>query len=246
MPIEFSKEVLEGTPERVTRFLNGIGAEPTIRTLLFEAGMNDEEIVEGRTLLLACIASPKGAPAATVTEEVQMQRKATAELDEWDEPSFTRYGATLRRHHPEAWRYVFNDLAAATGASSVKGVATFLARVDALDKGTDKEREAMKDEDKKAVELLALRGLDSKERARLQELVHVALGPTAPLPNGFAEDELGEARRSSLVSLKSWYDEWAAAARAVIKKRAYLIRLGLASRRGRKAPGAEPPAIAPQ
>jgi hypothetical protein len=34
---DYSDETLEGAPERVTKFLTGIGAVPEIRTLLFQA-----------------------------------------------------------------------------------------------------------------------------------------------------------------------------------------------------------------
>ncbi|WP_437723204.1 hypothetical protein [Sorangium sp. So ce861] len=44
-----------------------------------------------------------------------------------------------------------------------------------------------------------------------------------------------------LVKLRGWFDEWSTTARAVIKKRGYLIRLGLANR---KAPQRKSPADA--
>ncbi|APR75031.1 Hypothetical protein A7982_00377 [Minicystis rosea] len=33
------------------------------------------------------------------------------------------------------------------------------------------------------------------------------------------------------MELRAWYDEWSTTARAVVKKRVYLIRLGLATRK---------------
>jgi hypothetical protein len=240
MDVDYSDEVLEETPQRVTKFLNGIGAEPTIRTLLLSAGMTDADIIEGRTLLLACLAAPEGAPAAKATDESLAQRNATAELDDWDEANFARYAAALRRHYPDAAHYVFQNLSASTGAAAVQGVATFLARIDALEKGSDKAREKTKKDDKKAVELLAQRGLTKKERARLEDLIHVALGPTAPLPDTTEVDARRAERRAALATLKAWFDEWSAAARAVVKKRGYLIRLGLAARKARKAKTTEP------
>ena len=127
---------------------------------------------------------------------------------------------------------MFANLKASTGAEAVNGVATFLARVDALDKGSDPARASTKKDDKKAVALLGTRGLTTKERARLSDLVEVALGPTPTLPEGPTPDEdAAAARRAALVSLKRWYDEWATTAHAVVKKRVYLIRLGLAARK---------------
>jgi hypothetical protein len=228
--MDYSDEVLEKTPERATKFLTGLGAVSTIRTLLAQAGMTDDDIVEGRTLLLACLAAPIARMAAD-TEGAKAQRAAVAELDEWDEPNFARFAASLRRHHSSAGDFVFKNLSASTGAAAVNGVATFLARVDALESGSEQDRKDTKKEDKKAVELLAKRGLDKHERARLQALVDVALGPTEPLASSEAAQTVDGNRRKALTALKDWYEEWSTAARVVVKKRGYLIRLGLANRK---------------
>jgi hypothetical protein len=231
--MEYSDEVLEAAPERATRLLTGIGAVATIRTLLFQAGMTNEAITEGRTLLLACLAQPQDIGPEKDTESARAQRAATAELDEWDEPNFGRIGATLRRHYPGAGEYVFRDLSASTGPSAVAGVATLLQRIDALESGSDTGRAATKKEDKKAIELLATRRFDKAERARLAKLVEAALGPTAPLDE--ASGDGGDERRAALTALRGWFDEWAAAARAVVKKKSHLIRLGLANRKSPEA-----------
>jgi hypothetical protein len=226
---DYSDEVLESTPERATRLLTGIGAVATIRTLLFQAGMTNGDIVEGRTLLLACLAQPQDAGPEKDTEGARAQRAATAELDEWDEPHFGRIAATLRRYHPGAADYVFRDLHPSTGSAAVAGVATLLQRVKALESGSDKDRAATKAEDKKAVDLLATRRFDKTERDRLEKLVETALGPTAPLDATPADQ--GAARREALTSLRGWFEEWSATARAVVKKKSHLIRLGLANRK---------------
>src|SRR4051794_23662840 len=100
--MDHSDEVLEATPERATRLLTGIGAVATIRTLLFQVGMTNEAIIEGRTLLLACLAKPQETGREVDTEDARAQRAAVAELDEWDEPHFARIEATLRRQFPGA------------------------------------------------------------------------------------------------------------------------------------------------
>jgi hypothetical protein len=226
----FSLQILEATPDRATRLLSGIGAVATIRTLLAGAGMTDQAIIEGRDFLFACLAAPRGLAAEQDTDDARAQRAAKAEIDEWDEPNFGRFGATLKRHHPGAGIYVFNDLSASTGDAAVHGVALFLTRIDALEAGTDPDRAGSKKDDKKAVELLATRGLDKADRARLRKLVNVALGPTATLPEQPAA-QTPEARLEALTRLREWYDEWAATARAVVKKKSYRIRLGLATRK---------------
>jgi hypothetical protein len=116
----YSSEILEITPERATRLLSGIGAVATIRTLLAEAGMTDQAIIEGRDLLLACIAAPRGAAAVVDTDDAKAQRASVAELDEWDEPNFGRFGATLKRHYPSAGAYVFANLSASMLAIAQK------------------------------------------------------------------------------------------------------------------------------
>lgn len=232
--MDYSDEILEEAPQRVTKLLTGIGAVPTIRTLLFQAGMTDADIAEGRKLLLACLAAPADAAPQADTADAVAQRAAVAELDEWDEPNFARYAAALRRHHPKVGDYVFNKLSASTGVAAVQGVATFLGRLDVLEHHKDPGRQDAKTEkeDDKAIALLAKRGLDAKERARLDALVKVALGPTSPLPvTPASKQNVGDARKKALSELRGWFDEWSTAARAVVKKKNYLIRLGLAARK---------------
>ena len=226
----YSDDVLEATPERVTRLLTGIGAVATIRTLLAGVGMNDDEIREGRELLLQCLAAPARVDVGADTKDAKAQRDAVLEIDQWDEPNFARYEATLRRHYPDACDYVFHDLSASIGVTAVTGVATFLKRIDALDEGSDPHRKDNKEADKEAVELLARRGLGKEERTRMKERVDIALGPTAPLPDVPAAPTVEE-RRAALIALRGWYSEWAATAKSVVKKKSHRIRLGLASRR---------------
>lgn len=234
---KYSDEVLEETPGRASKLLNAIGAVPEIRTLMFQGGMTDEEIVEGGRLLVACWGDLPAPERDKDTEAAKRQRAATAELDQWDEPNFARYGATLQRHYPSVGAYVFHELSASTGSEAVAGVATFLKRLNALEDGSDPARKDTKKDDKKAVDLLADRGLSQKERARLAALVEVALGPTSTLAPAPEHDKKRKAERTkALVALKDWYEEWATTARSLIKKRVYLIRMGLANRKKPKKP----------
>lgn len=231
----FSDETLNEAPAAATRLLGAIGAEPSIRTSLYLGGMTDEDIIEGRNLLLACLAAPSAPPAVTETEASRSQREAVVELDEWDEPNFARYHAALIRHFPAQARFVFENLSAARGVDAVRGVATFKARVEALRDGSDPNRTATRKEDRKAFELLEQRGLTAKHLKHLSSLIETALGPTPPVEQTRAAHD--DARRKALLELKLWVNEWSAVARASIKKRGYLIRLGLVNRRrASKAP----------
>ena len=85
-------------------------------------------------------------------------------------------------------------------------------------------------EDRKAIALLAERGITAECRERLGKLVSLALGPTEPLPELKLTVDPAE-RRRCLTELKLWYEDWSQTARALIHKRSQLIRLGLAQRR---------------
>lgn len=235
---DFTAQTLEETPARVAKFLLGIGAVATIRTQLAAAGMTSDDLLEGRKLLLACLAQPEGMAPIADSEDAKATRAAVAELDAWDEPNFARYGAALKRRFPSAHAYVFRDLKASSGSAAVAGVATFLARVKALADGTDPARAEQTKDDAKAALLLETRGLTKGERKRLEGLVKLALGPTEAL-EALPPDDAPDERLAKLAELKGWFDEWTATARAVVKKRANLIRLGLAQRKPGKRGAAE-------
>lgn len=247
MGTEWSEEVLEETPARSTKFLSGVGALPVVRTQLESAGLTDADIEEGRTLLMNCLAAPSSRSQASDTESARKQREAVAELDAWDEPNFARYRAALARHHPAVGEVVFQDLAASSGSDAVQGVATFLLRVDGLEHAAGARKGKVADtiataatafdkipaaERKAAFALLEKRGLDAATRTHLAGLVAMALGPTEALA-ALPATEAGrtEKRREAQRALKAWFEEWSSVARAVVKKRAHLIRLGLASRK---------------
>lgn len=240
LALEYSDTTLEEAPSDALLLLTAIGAVPEIRDAMYAAGMNDEDVIEGRNLLLATVAEPLGKAPVMDDEAARNQRAAQTELDDWDEPNFMRYKAFLVRHFPSAAEYVFDNLAASRGAESVKGVATFNARVDHLENGTDPTRKDSKKEDKKAVAMLAKRGLTPEVRKHLAQLVKVALGPTGAASQPAPTVDPAQ-RRERLVAVKLWHNEWAATARAVIHKRAYLIRMGLASRRPSKKSEPEKP-----
>ncbi|MFS8071398.1 MAG: hypothetical protein ACMG6S_33930, partial [Byssovorax sp.] len=136
--------------------------------------------------------------------------------------------AALDRRHPEQSLFVFEGLTASTGAGAVLGVATLLDRLDALEKSP--ERKATRKADQAALDTLAKRGIPTAERARLRALVITAMTAAK------AEEDAGDAAddgapNEAVLKLHAWYGEWSEVARAVIKRRDHLIRLGLAKRK---------------
>ena len=71
--------------------------------------------------------------------------EATAEIDGWDEPNFRILRATLKRKFPEQAAFVFDNLAASTGAASVLGVTRLLDRLDELESGDARKKTRKQD-----------------------------------------------------------------------------------------------------
>lgn len=121
---------------------------------------------------------------------------------------------------------------------------TVLNRLDELENGQD--RKATRKADHAALQKLATRGIPPEERARLHELLAVvkakpADGELAVDPAADAEAEPPEQHAAKL-ALRAWYVEWSEIAKAVIKRRDYLILLGLAKRKAPKKGGEPAPA----
>lgn len=161
---EYTDETLEGETTDATTFICALlGAVPEIRTFMGAAGMTDDDVEEGRTLLLTALAVPKIAKTEVDTPAAKAQREAVAAPDNWDEPNFKKIKSSLERHFPDVSEYVFDNLSASRGSASVKGVATLLARLDNLESAGDPARQATRAQDQAAVEYLAKRSYTKQE-----------------------------------------------------------------------------------
>jgi hypothetical protein len=238
-----SRQVLAETPGRVLKFLGAAGKSLGIRAILRKHGYSDEDHREGWELLHEVTGFTEAEPPEVEDAAVA---SATTELDAWDEPNFRMARAALERRHPEQAKFVFLELEPQAGPGAVISVKKLLDRLDALEKAT--ERKKTRKEDHAALETLAKRGMTKEERDRLRELVHIAMAANAG--EAEAEDEAGSAdpkgpvvdseeHVGTLLALHGWYREWSETARATIKRRDYLIRLGLAHRKKPRKP--EPP-----
>lgn len=224
----YSARVLEETPARVTKFLAGVAAVPQIQAALYAVGFGAAESARGRELLMNSLAMPLLEKAGALGGPKTEQHQAAGKLDQMDEPDIARIKAALERYNPSLGMFVLGDLTAGRGSVAVQNMATLVSRLDRVVAGDDPARKEHSKEDQAALEILAKRGYDATWRKEIHALVQTALGPdnepiTLPEP--------GAPREAALVELKRWYDDWAETARAVIKKRGHLIRLGLAHRR---------------
>jgi len=234
--VGFSRQVADALPTRSLAFLRAVGTVPAIREALAAAGYNQAEQDYGWQLVLLVSGYRTTITAAGGSEAGQ----AIVELDNLDESLFKRSQAVLDRFHPEQAAFVFDGLQPAIGTEAVVSVATLLTRLDALE--SSPAREATRTEDHAALESLAKRGIDKKERDRLAALVTAArqMAGSPPPPNTSEEQQAKD-----MIALHKWYQDWSETARAVIKRRDHLVRLGLTKRKkGKRTP--EPiPAPAP-
>jgi len=225
-----SRTLLEETPQRALTFLRGIGVNPELATIMQANGYSEKVHDEGWALMFKAAGySPGGSMFGNPTAD------AIRQLADWNGVGFHRMHAALAHLHPEQEAFVFHDVEPKTGVEAVISTGMILDRLDVLEKGAD--RAESRDADKKALDTLAERGIDDKERTRLRSLVNVAKS-TAKKPL-VATDV--DARTAALVELRNWYADWAETAHAVITRRGDLIKLGLAKRQKRIESGAKTP-----
>jgi hypothetical protein len=236
---DYEKRVLAATPGKVLTFLRAAATKLEIRAALFAAGYSAEEQAAGWGLLQQATGYVPG--VASVTDDAAA-RAAIAEVDAWDEPGFRRISAALERLHPEQHAFVFAGLEAAQGVGSLLSVSTMLDRLDELE--SSPARESTRAADQAAIATLAKRGITPELRSHLRDLVRVA--QTAQPPT-FAANGAVDGQDAALRALQAWYRDWSETARAVIRRRDYLLMLGLSQRRSTPDDGNDPePPPAPQ
>lgn len=220
-----SLETLEQTTQRTLDMLIALGTSPGPFTLMSARGYDATEHRRGWALVQKLIGDP-----AEERREKTGGALAVAELDNWDESGLKLVAAGLTRH-PEVRARVLAGLAPVEGPGAVLNVAALLARLDA-----EEESAA----GRAALETLARRGLDASERRRLAGLVQDAKRAAEALPPDFRDSpEYVE----TLLALRDWYTEWSEIARLTIKRRDYLIRMGLAERRNGGGDGGAGPDV---
>jgi hypothetical protein len=229
-PAEIQRDINRGT-----KLLGTLSRVPDIRRIMVGRGYTEEEHQLGWRLLLGVMG---WTPEADVSEEPIgpiTQDQAIAELDQWDGPNFAIARAALARLHPAQGDYIFLNLTAQTGPAAVGSVKTYLDRVVALRDGSDPSREATRAKDRAAVQTLELRKVAGPElETHLYGLISEAtkLAPE-PVGDAAAADPAADYQQAAK-DLHNWLTDWRETARAVITRRDYLIRLGLAERRSGK------------
>ncbi len=222
-----SARTLEDTPGRAVTFLRGVGTTPAIRIGMRARGYSAADHSEGWRLVQAASGFTGDDEQEVRTDRVVTE--AIAALNANDEDLF-RIIRSASRKHPAAVAFIVAGLAPVDGPEAALGVETLLERLNALQSGA--ERKATRKDDAKALATLAERGLHKTERARLAALVATAKTLRDDrTPDDDAEAAATAAYIGALDELRGWFEEWTQVARAAIKRRDHLIRLGLAERR---------------
>ena len=233
----YSRRQKNRIKKKTLKLLEGITRWMAIRSALDLRGYNDEIHDDGWLRFIYCCGYKS--VALNWFKVDQDIKKMMAEIDDWDEPNFAVASATLINRFPDQHDYIFTGLQAQRGAGSIASVTLFIDRVNTLNEGTDSEREDFREQDQEAVNLLAQRGIDAATLEHLSELLTIIRKGTKGVPDMGPTPE--DDREETFIRMKEWYDEWSTIARAVIKRRDYLIVLGL--KKPKKSKSKEDPPI---
>ena len=226
-----SRRTIARDVEQGTKFLGTISRRRAVRSQLARgAGYTQADHDLGWRLLFAVLGYR--AQDAGELEPIRSSAadRATAELDAWDGPNFTRARAALQHEYPEQGEYIFSGLRAAQGNAAIGAVRTFLERATTLRDGRDAQRTSTRREDREAVELLAKRCILNADIERhLRELLTVATGQGEPVEQPEVDPDSDDEYQHDAIAFHAWLRDWRAQARAVITKPLYLYLLGLST-----------------
>lgn len=212
---------LRELPARVATFLHAAGTHPPLRAALKTGGYSASDHAEGLRLL--------GAACSYLDEPFDFEadaeaRRAAAELEAWTARHVARLRTALERLHPEAAGLFPRH--APEGPATILAVSTLLEGLAEL---------AAREDAAPVLATLAARGFDRALRERLAQLVERAKRAEAPAGAEAAALAAESATPApEMIRLYRWYEDWMATARAVVGRRDWLIRLGIADRRRRK------------
>lgn len=225
-----SEWALRELPARAATFLSTVGSHGAIRGALRGGGYRTADHEEGIQLMAAaCALRPGGVDPA----QDEAPRLAAKKLEEWSATHVGRLSAALRRLHPDE-PSPFDGIDFSSRGDAVLGVTQLLG---ALRRMTAHASAAAMST------TLAHRGLDEAERAMLDEWVALAQGVARPdLEVGFeavGSNGANEAEPAmtqgddALIALHGWYEDWATTAKALIRRKDWLLQLGVRRRRRR-------------
>ncbi len=221
--LNVSQETLEGSPERLMKFLSA-AVSPEIFVQLEGIGYTEAVHAEAWNILQSNSRVPSGGNTASS----KAASAALAEVDGWDEKGFRIVRASLQHRLPKVYAFLVDGIGPETGPAALVGVSTLLDRLDAL------ERPGAPAGADVALKLLERRKLTKAVRANLRDKIRVARTPeTLERVSEEAVAAAAEDRLKMQIAARVFMEEWGELARTEITRRDYLIRLGLAQRQSR-------------
>lgn len=239
--VSVTRETLEDTTDRAIKLVRGIGTSRVIRAIVMDRGYT--QAIHAKFWKLIRLSCGTADDDTLIEVEDPEVRASIQFVDARDELFFQILTATFKHNFPEQGAFVLKGgLGPSTGIQSVVNMGIALDRLDVLESGP--ERKATRPQDHAALALLAERKIDKAARDELRKHVTAAeLARPVSLDDVTASEDPEMVRLEAQVELRKLYEEWSEIAKATIKRRDYLIRLGLATRRSPTQPEEPEPVV---
>ena len=210
------------------KFLEGVGTVIPIRRSLISVGYTNLEHKYGWDRYLFLMGH---------TWEISPQPKEPDnpfdEIEKWVKINFQLAKAALKRLYPDQKEYIFTPYQS-SNAKDFGPFFAFLRCIKQLREGTDPRREEYRKEDQEAVKILENRNIISPEiEEKLWDLIE-RVNALNSVPDDAINIKETEEYQQNGMEFHKWLRDWKTTARIVIKRRDYLIRLGIATRRKTK------------
>jgi hypothetical protein len=204
---------------RTLKFLMSIH-NPRIVTLMRLRGLNEQSLEEGWELFktatgqFTTIDNMRNMP-----DKVNIQ-ELIGEIDNWENTWYDVANAALTRSFPKIQNELFLNLSKESGISVIANVRTIVTRLDSIFHNTEENYV-------NATSLLKQRGLNDTVLEKARTLLSKAEGASfEELPRAnVTKETLDEARDK----MWSWYIDWSATARTIIKSKKMRISMGISS-----------------
>lgn len=214
-PGQCSRSVLRLIPERAVVFLQGVATHAGIAVVLAKGGYDATQHADGLRLLAEACALGDGHEEAARAEQKAL---AIAEIDRWSRANLTRFALAIAHVHPADVSLFDGVFELARERDHVAAAGLFIERILQLPADCDTRR------------TLAKRQLDIVELERVRALVE-----TAQTHIESKSAERAEEHERRLLALRAWNEDWALTAKSLIRRRDWLVILGLAARERRRS-----------
>ncbi|MFO0605862.1 MAG: hypothetical protein U0324_21945 [Polyangiales bacterium] len=219
---------------RAFKLLLALARAPRLLGAMRKRGFTADEQARGWALIDAI--AGRGAVEAPQEELDETVETAIERVDQWVTVNVPVMKAALRHRHTAQHDFLFGGgVGVAHGPDAVRVASTLSVRLDAMEKSP--ERAASRADDHAALDTLTARGVTADERRRVAariQLIQRAGSPTDGA-TGAAGQSIPPSADDPRLALYVWFSEWSEIARAVVTRRADLIKLGLASPRRERA-----------